>query len=518
MPDSPVARQYDFIVCGSGSSGSVVAARLAENPDVSVLMLEAGGSDDVPEVMEPIRWPMNLGSERDWGFEAMPNPHLNGRTVSLSMGKVLGGGSSINVMAWSRGHKSDWDYFATEAGDKSWSYESVLNIYRRIEDWNGTPNPDHRGTGGPVSVQPAQNPCPLAPAVVDAAVAVGLPAFDSHNGAMMEGDGGASLIDQRIRDGKRQSVYRSYVWPKRDHPNLTVLTGALVTKLSLDSNRVTGVEFFHRGSPHTVAAGSEVVLSLGAINTPKLLMQSGIGDAADLQKLGIPVLQHLPGVGANHQDHPRINCVWESPDALAPQNSGGEVTFFFKSNPAVASPDVQVCVAEFPLASAEAVARFGVPEHGWTMCVGLVQPKSRGRVRLTGPNPGDPVEIEANMLAHPADMTAAVAAIEFCRQMADAAPLRPFVNREIMPGNLTGAELEHFVRDATETYWHSSGTAKMGRDEMAVVDGDLKVYGMERLRIADASIMPRIATGNTMAPCVVIGERATEVLRAEHSL
>jgi choline dehydrogenase len=259
-------------------------------------------------------------------------------------------------------------------------------------------------------------------------------------------------MDQRIRDGRRQSVYRSYVWPKRDQPNLTVITGALVTKLVLDANRVTGVEFSHRGSSHTVEAGSEVVVSLGAINTPKLLMQSGIGDAVELQKLGIPVVQHLPGVGANHQDHPRINCVWESPEPLAAQNSGGEATFFFKSNPAITSPDIQVCVAEFPLASAEAAARFGVPDHGWTMCVGLVQPKSRGRVRLTGPDPGDPIEIEANMLAHPEDIKAAIAAVELSREVGNSVPPRPFVKREVMPGNLTGPDLEYFVRDATETY------------------------------------------------------------------
>src|SRR3977135_1306026 len=317
---SNLKSQYDFIVCGSGSSGSVVARRLAENPDVSVLLLEAGGTDDVPNVMEAIQWSTNLGSERDWGFADQPNPHLNGRSIPLNMGKVLGGGSSINVMAWSRGHKNDWEFFASEAGDPAWNYESVLKIYRHIEDWHGAPDPKYRGTGGPVFVQPSPDPNPIAPAMLEGARSVGISTFENQNGRMMEGAGGCSIMDVRIRDGKRQSVFRSYTFPYMDRPNLTVLTHALVTRITFEGKRATGVECIYNGKPNRISAGNEVVLSLGAIHTPKVLMQSGIGDEVELKRHGISLVQHLPGVGQNFQDHPGIGCIWEYQKPLTPRN------------------------------------------------------------------------------------------------------------------------------------------------------------------------------------------------------
>jgi choline dehydrogenase-like flavoprotein len=294
---SELRSHYDFIVCGSGSSGSVVAGRLAENPDLHVLLLEAGGNDDARSVIEARQWIKNIGSERYWQFKAEPNRWLNGRAISLGMGKGLGGGSSINAMIWARGHKSDWDFFASETGDPAWSYESVLNIYRRIEDWHGAPDPKYRGIGGPVFVQPKPDSSPVGRAFFDGIRSVGIPIFENQNGRMMEADGGASIPDLRIRDGKRQSVFRSYVFPYMDRPNLTVLPHALVTRLTFEGKRATGVEISWDGRTHRIGAGREVIMSLGAINIPKVLMQSGIGDETELQRFGIPVVQHLPGVG-----------------------------------------------------------------------------------------------------------------------------------------------------------------------------------------------------------------------------
>jgi choline dehydrogenase len=515
---SELRPHYDFIICGSGSSGSVVARRVAENPDVSVLLLEAGGSDDVPSVMEAGQWPSNLGSDRDWAFQAQPNPNLNGRSIPMNMGKVLGGGSSINVMVWARGHKNDWDNFASQADDPAWNYESVLKIYRHIEDWHGEPDPKYRGTGGPVFVQPAPDPNPIAPAMLEGGRSVGIATFENQNGRMMEGAGGCSIMDVRIRDGKRQSVFRSYTFPYMDRPNLTVLTHALVTRITFEGKRATGVECIYNGKTHRINAGHEVVLSMGAIETPKVLMQSGIGDEAELKRFGIPLVQHLPGVGQNLQDHAAIGCIWEYQKPLAPRNSGGEATFFWKSDPSLDTPDIQTCLAEVPLTSSEMLTRFKPPAGSWTMFGGIVRPKSRGRIRLTGPNPTDQVQIESNLMSHPDDLKAAIACVQLCREIGNSDALRPFTKREVMPGNLKGAELENFIRDSVVTYWHQTCTAKMGRDAMSVVDANLKVYGIENLRIADGSIMPRVATGNTMAPCVIIGERAGEILKAGHKL
>jgi choline dehydrogenase len=515
---SEMKSQYDFIICGSGSSGSVVAGRLAENPEVSVLLIEAGGEDNVPSVNEPGHWFLNLGSERDWNFRAEPSSHLNGRAIAMNMGRVLGGGSSINVMAWMRGHRSDWDFFTAEAGNPAWSYESILGIYRRIEDWRGAPDPDRRGVGGPVFVQPAPDPHPIASATLEAARSVGIPTFGSPNGRMMEGEGGCSVMDVLIRNARRQSVFRAYTFPYMDRPNLTVLTQTQVIKVTFEARRATGVELVHEGKHFRIRAGQEIVLSLGAVNTPEALMHSGIGDQSTLRSFGIPVVQHLPGVGQNFQDHVGIGCLWEHPEFPPPRNNAAEVTVFWKSDSSLETPDLQTCQGEIPIPSIETAAQFSPPAKSWTMLAGVVRPKSRGRVHLSGPHPDDPMRIEANLLSHPDDIKAALAGVELCREIGNSRALRSFARREVMPRNLKGFELQNFIRNGAISYWHQSGTAKMGRDAMSVVDGELRVCGLKDLRIADASIMPRVTTGNTMAACVVIGERAAEVLKIAHRI
>ena len=334
----------------------------------------------------------------------------------------------------------------------------------------------------------------------------------------MEGVGGSSIHDMQVRDGKRQSLFRSYVFPYMNRANLTVLTHALVSRVLFEGRRATGVEIIYQGKMQRINAECEVGLSLGAIHTPKVLMQSGVGDQAELQRFGIRLVQHLPGVGQNFQDHFGVGCLWEYPQPVAPRNNACEATFFWKSDSSLDTPDLQPCLIELPLCSREMAAQLNPPPASWTLFAAVVRPKSRGQIHLAGPNPQDPLQIEPNTLSHPDDLKAATASVRLCREIGNSLPLGSFVKREVAPGSLEGSALENFIRDATMSYAHQASTAKMGRDAMSVVDGQLKVYGIDNLRIADASIMPRVTTGNTMAPSVIIGERAGEILKVAHGM
>ncbi|MFD1330800.1 GMC family oxidoreductase [Methylopila musalis] len=517
-----VQASYDIVICGGGAAGCVIAGRLASLGDVSVLLLEAGGPGDVAEVTDPKIWMRNIGSERDWRFASEPCAGLNGRRAPLPMGRVLGGGSSVNGLVWARGHKADFDLWEAETGDAGWGFDAAVALYRRIEAWDGPPSA-MRGTSGPMPITLPKDPAPVVGGLLDALPGFGVPRVEDHNAEAMAGDGCCAVANVNVApDGTRVSTARAYLAPRRGEPSLTVLTGATVRRVRIEGGRATGVEYEADGEIRMVEARRQVVLSLGGVHTPKALMLSGVGDESELKRHGISVAQHLPGVGRNFQDHILVGgCVFEYRTPEPPRNNSAEFTFFCKSDASLPSPDLQPMLEETAFGSEVTGPAYGLPVDpslAFTLAPGLIRPKSRGRVSLTGPRPEDPVRIDANFLSEEADVTALRIALELCREIGHSDALRPFVARELMPGPLAGAAQLDFLRNAAGTYFHQSCTAKMGRDPMAVVDGGLRVYGVENLRIADASVMPAIAGGNTLAPCVLIGERAADLIAADLGL
>ena len=509
-----VQNAYDYVVVGTGSAACALVGRLATRKDASILMIEAGDWDVAPSVMDPSVWFTNLGTERDWKDVALAAPSTNNRAIPEHMGRVVGGGSSINATIWARPFKTDLEYWANASGDRAWGYESGLEIYRRMESWQGAPDARYRGKNGPVWCQPAKDPHPVAPAMLAACRALGYPVLNDLNGAREESGTGFALMNQIIRDGRRQSMARAYLYPVLARPNVTVVVNTHVDRLTFSGTKVTGVQIAAAGGVKNISANTEVIVSAGGINTPKLLMLSGIGDEAQLRQHGIKTLVNAREVGRNFQDHIlHGGCIWEPKEHIPHRNSAANAAGFLKSQASLASPDVNLVQIELPYASDVIGKEYSPPSTSWALCAGLVAPKSRGEIRLSSANPADRPVVDARFLSHPDDVKALAFGIEVCREIGNSPAMKNFVKREVAPGKtLTGKAMEDFVRNGATTYFHQSGTCRMGKDAEAVVDAKLRVNGVQRLRIADSSIMPRIPGVATMATCVLIGERMADIL------
>jgi choline dehydrogenase len=509
-------KAYDYIVVGAGSAGCALVGTLAKRePSAQILLIEAGAWDTAPSVLDPRLWFTNLGTVRDWNDVSIPTASVNNHPVPEHTARVVGGGSSINATIWARPFKADLDHWAAEAGDQRWGYEHGLRLFKSIENWQGKPDPAFRGTGGPVWVQPAADPLPMATACLEGFRELGLPVLDDLNGEREITGAGFAYMNQIIENGRRHSMARAFLYPVLAQENVTVLVNTQVNRIVLEGNRAVGVECARGGKTQTIRAHREVILSTGGFNTPKLLMLSGIGDEAELRRFGIPVRMHSPNVGQNVMDHVlHGGCLYEAPEPFTYNNSAANVSGYYKTDPSLELPDVSLVEIELPYASPTIAAQYPAPPNTWALCAGLVTPESRGTVRLRSANPADRPIVDMRFLSHPGDVAKLERSIAIAREVAASKALKPFVVREVAPGRtLKGQELVNFVRNGTTTYFHSSGACRMGKDDGAVVDSQLRVNGVHNLRIADSTIMPRIVAVPTMPACVFIGLRLAEMLR-----
>ena len=506
---------YDYIVVGAGSAGCTLVGTLAKRePSAQILLIEAGAWDTAPSVVDPRLWFTNLGTVRAWNDVSIPTPSTNNHPIPEYTGRVIGGGSSINATIWARPFKADLDHWAAETGDPRWGYEHGLRLFKSIENWRGTPDPAFRGEGGPVWVQPAADPLPMATACLGAFRELGLPVLDDLNGEREITGEGFAYMNQIIKHGRRHSMARAFLYPVLAQENVTVLVNTQVNRVILEQGRAVGVECLRNGKNQTFRAHREIILSTGGFNTPKLLMLSGIGPKAELRAFNIPVHVDSPNVGENVQDHVlHGGCLYEAPKPFVYTNSAANVSGYYKTDPSFELPDVSIVEIELPYASPVIAEEFPPPPNTWALCGGLVTPQSRGTVKLRSANPADRPIVDMRFLSHPDDVVKLERSIKIAREAAATAALKPFVVREVAPGRtLKGKELVNFVRNGTTTYFHSSGACRMGKDEAAVVDPQLRVNGVRNLRIADSTIMPRIVAVPTMPACVFIGLRLAEML------
>ena len=523
--------RVDHIIVGGGSAGCVLAKRLSDNPHVQVCLLEAGPDDWHPTIHVPMGMLWLMRSKRlNWQFHTHAEAGLAQRQLFWPRGRMLGGSSGMNAMLYTRGHRQDYDHWAS-LGNPGWAYDDVLPWFRQSQQQARGGNAFH-GAEGELHVMDQAQPHPLTQTFVQAGMAVGHPFNDDFNGPEQEGVGFYQVTQRR---GRRCSTAKAFLTPDvRQRPNLRIITGAHVTRVQLSGHQAVAVDYLHRGQACTLHADGEIILSAGAVQSPQLLMLSGIGDAQQLRQHGIECLHHLPGVGQNLQDHLDVTLThrcnrpvsagltWRNwlkgPwDALVYAlkgtgtlaSNGAEGAGFIKSSPDEPIPDLQLHFMPAALRDHGRDLRF-LAQEGYTMHVCQLRPKSRGRISLRSANPTDAPLIEANYLSHPDDLRTLVKGVRRAREIFASDAWNGLRGDEMAPGAqvATDEALAAYIREHAETIYHPVGTCKMGPDPMAVVDAQLRVHGIKGLRVADASIMPTLVGANTNAPAIMIGERA----------
>jgi choline dehydrogenase len=529
-------RSFDYVIVGGGSAGCVVANRLSADPSVTVCLVEAGPDDRSFPARQLVNTPagtMGLiaNPSYDWMYNFVGGPDVVNRDIFCPRGKVLGGSSAINGTIYIRGNPRDYDGWAAQ-GNVGWSYKDVLPLFKRHE--NRVAGGDaHHGTGGELNVTRLRSPHGVSTAFVKAAHEVGHRPNEDFNGVTQEGFG---FFDVNQRNGERMSSARSFLHPVADRPNLTILTGLTTRKVVTEGRRAVGIEVEEGGQPALIRARREVILSAGAIGSPQLLMLSGIGPAEQLRSHGITVVHELPGVGRNLQDHQDVLIIYRSkmadlfgwswralpwmaasPFAFYLQRKGPwtsntvESGGFFKSHPELQDPDLQLIIR--PLLGNQPQRKIPVG-HGFSVHVSLLRPESRGHIELRSASIADKPLLKPNFLSARADVDRLVQGVKVVREIVSAQAMSTYRDEELLPGlaTQTDAELEAFVRAHVATTFHPAGTCKMGSDAEAVVDPQLRVHGITGLRVADASVMPSIVSGNTNAPTIMIGEKCAQMV------
>ena len=520
----------DYVIVGAGSAGCVLANRLSADPEVRVLLLEAGGPDKKTEIHIPAAFAKLFDTEYDWAYSTAPEPALAGRELFWPRGKTLGGSSSLNAQMYVRGNRADYDGWEA-LGNTGWAYDEVLPYFMRSEA-NTHGGSRYHGDRGTLTVSDLRDPNPLSNVFVDAAVETGIKRNDDINGAEQDGVGLSHVTQTR---GSRCSTADAFLKPIRKRDNLTVVTGAHVTRVLLDGTRAVGVEYSAVGVTHSADASREVILCGGAINSPQLLMLSGIGPAANVRDHAVDVACDLPGVGRHLQDHlsvPVIRATYDPVTLLGAESltnlvkylarrkgmltsNVGEAMAFVRTSSLLDAPDLQLIFAPVPFMNH---GKTVPPGHGVTIGAVLLQPQSAGEVALASGDPFASPLIHARYLTDPGgdDLAVLRAGVKVCRQVMEAAAFAPHLGEEIWPGEAVQGDdaIDAFIAERAETLYHPTGTCKMGVDPLAVVDPQLRVRGVDQLRVVDASVMPQIPRGNTNAPTIMIAEKAAAMMRA----